>query len=140
MPETVKYDYSPAGFSRRLNEALEYRGHSSEANKIRFIADATSRTECTAKRWLTGGQLPRFDKDIHALSNALKIRMPWVLFGGYDIETAIFLDFLGTVGKWERNKLLRYGIRLKNDDAKAIRLGDMLTKGQISRHHFLSMM
>lgn len=61
--------------------------------------------------------------------------------GGVGWHTAIVFERHRRLSNdWERDKHLRFLIRIRNDDKKAFRLSAMLRAGQITRQYFFSMM
>ena len=59
---------------------------------------------------------------------------------GYSPMIVIVLEQTRRMTEWERNKHLRFCLRLRNDDKKALRLSEMRARGQITRAQFFSMM
>lgn len=52
----------------------------------------------------------------------------------------IAMEQMRRMTEWEKNKYLRFCIRLRNDDKKALRLAEMCARGQITRTQLFSMM
>jgi hypothetical protein len=132
-----------AGFSGRLKVALEFRGFDTLESQVGHISAMTGRSPRTARRWLAGWEptyLPVRD-EFFKLCESLKASPTWILLGqGPDPKEMELIEIMRAMTKWERTKFVRYGIRLLNNDAKAIRLSEMFEKGQISRHQLFSMM
>lgn len=131
------------GFSGRLKVALEFRGFDTLESQVGHISAMTGRSPRTARRWLAGWEptcLPERD-GFFKLCESLKASPSWILLGhGHSpIEMALIKN-MRAMTEWEKTKFVRFGIRLLNNDAKAIRLSGMLEKGQISRHQLFSMM
>lgn len=132
---------TPELFAVRLNEALAYRhGNLSDQEKIRFIAQAVGRTPRTVRAWLRGDNLPRRNRDIHILAEALGARYGWLHFGlGDSPLRADLLEKLQHIPKKYLPKLTRFALRLLNDDPKALRWVAMAERGELSAFQIMEM-
>lgn len=132
---------TPELFGARLNEALRYRkSELNEQEKVDFVARITGRTARTARVWLSGGNRPRRNKDLHSLAEGLSIRYVWLHFGlGYSPFQADLLEKLANMPPEYVPKLMRYLLRLMNKDPKALRWSAMCERGELSGWQVLDM-
>jgi hypothetical protein len=132
---------STARFSERLKTALEFRGFDTLESQVAHIVATTGRSPQTARRWLAGWEPIRFPRWLLGLCDSLKVRPGWVLVGeGPDPMEMALIESVRAMTEWEKGRFFRFGIRLLNKDSKAIRLGEMFDRGQISRQQLFSMM
>lgn len=132
---------TPALFSNRLNEALDYRkGTLSELERIQFITLATGRTARTVRAWLLGENLPRRNQDIHTLAAVLGASYMWLHFGlGWSPLLTDFAEKLTKMKPYNLGKFNRYMIRLLNNEPKAIRWQEMNKRGELGLQQILNM-
>jgi hypothetical protein len=58
----------------------------------------------------------------------------------HTLEFVRAVELYRRMTEWERNKFLRFGLRLLNNDAKVLRLSKMCEQGQITRTQLFGMM
>jgi hypothetical protein len=58
---------------------------------------------------------------------------------GYSLNDVIILEQRRRMTEWEKNKHLRLGLRLLNNDPKALRMAEMCARGQITRAQLFNM-
>ena len=131
-------------FSQRLITALEYRGFSTLRSQIVHITTTAGCSSTTARRWLNGRVNPNrilYRGGFLSLCESLGAGLGWLVLGdGYSPIQTHIINGLQRMNEWEITKFLRLLIRLRNNDAKALRLARMCDQGQISRQQFFSMM
>ena len=81
------------------------------------------------------------DSIIESVSSPVPGEPDYVSIGneGIDLGRILLLEQHRRLTKWEKNKNLRFMIRLINDDPKANRLLEMYSRGQISRQQVFGM-
>ncbi|MDT3706498.1 MAG: hypothetical protein ROZ09_06685 [Thiobacillus sp.] len=135
---------SPELFAVRLKQALDFRasryGTLNEDERVAFTAKAAGRSTRTARSWLRGDNLPRRNRDIHALADALGACYFWLHFGiGKSPLEAFMVEHLSTWPPEYVPKFTRYLIRLGNDDPKAWRWQAMCVRRELSLWQVLDM-
>lgn len=140
MPEI---NSTSAAIANRLNRALEYRGASSQSEKIQRVMEATGCTRRTASRWLAGIGKPA--AGVLDLSTALHIDPRWLWDGnGIDPKCIDLVHAIMLLPEPERGlrarQYTRMALRLLNKDAKVLRLLGMRDRGEISQAQLLAMM
>ena len=132
-------------FSERLIEALEYQGITDHKQQVEKIAQAFRVATKTAQKYLHATSCPSFINRrplrLWSLADVLEVSGEWLYCGeGYGPYAVKMGKFVDSLPEWERNKCLRYLLRLRNDCPKARRLGDMCARGQITRQQLFAAM
>lgn len=111
-------------FGERLVEALEFQGITDPVRQVEKVAQACQITARTARKYLQATHFPfRSLRPLANLCKAFKVSSMWLCcgegYGPYALQAARLVDSLP---EWERQKYVRFFLRLRNDDPKAIRL------------------
>lgn len=110
-------------------------------------------------RWLLDGQFDAFDPrtariqlvmiegedkeqvelNIGSISSEVPGQPIYTPLGGVDLSTAFMVEQHRRLTQWEKNKNLRFMLRLTNNDLKAERWLDMYKRGQITKQQIFRM-
>jgi transcriptional regulator with XRE-family HTH domain len=127
-------------FAERLNEAFKYRGITDTQEKIKRLEDATGRKARTVAGWLNGDGIPRSGLTLVQIGEDLNAGIDWLLLGdGYSPFQRDMQEKLSGVPPHMLNGLIRYMLRLMNNDPKALRWTAMRERGELSAEQLLSM-
>lgn len=110
-------------------------------------------------RWLYSGQFDKFDSrtariqlvmidgdspeqadlSIGSISSEVPGEPTYAYVGAQDLNTVFIVEQHRRLTEWEKNKNIRFMIRLANDDPKANRLLEMCSRGQLSKRQVFHM-
>lgn len=131
-------------FGNRLIEALTFQGITNRKAKIAKLAEMAHITPTTAAKYLqaenppSSRKRPRIFDDI---ATGLDCDWRWLYDGqGYDPWQLAVARNMATMTDWQKNKMVRMLLRLKNGDAKALKNLMLFNRGFISQDQLLSAM
>lgn len=132
-------------FGARLIEALKLQGLTDHKQQVEKVAQCLGVKCKTAEKYLLAVTFPEFLNLrpflFIELADALQVSPRWLFDGrGLNPKEMELITAIKSMTDWEKNKFLRFGIRLLNNDAKAYRLIDIHSKGQISRQQLFAAM
>lgn len=126
----------PASFAQRLAYVCELDGIT-----VPQLAKICEVSERTIRRWLRGQCRPR--DSVHFVKSAMPLNVDfgWLFCNvGPKPEEFRWRQLYDSLNSWERHQYVRLALRLGNGSARARRLLDLFTAGQISRTQLLQAM
>lgn len=134
---------SPLNFGGRVSEALYAQGVFEKVDQIKALADHCGVTVRTAEKYLNMDDCPfiRRPKALIKLARSLNCNVDWMYDGS---GLSPFQESMGSImrklNEYEKRKILRFAIRMANNDPKVKRVIELFDGGFISRAQFLAMM
>lgn len=132
-------------FGERLSQVFSLQSVTDRQQQVEKVAQCLGVRGKTAEKYLQATTFPDFLNRrallFYKLAEELGVSAEWLYDGrGYSPEAMQVAKNMESMTEWEKNKFLRFAIRLLNHDPKARRLGDMFHSGRISRQQFLAAM
>lgn len=140
----VKSDKVKTLFSDRLIAALSFHGITERKSQIAKLAEIAHITLTTAAKYLQA-ENPPFSRKRPRIFDDLVVGLDcdwrWLYDGmGYDPWQLAVARNMATMTDWQKNKMVRMLLRLKNGDAKAHKNLMLFNRGFISQDQLLSAM
>jgi hypothetical protein len=146
---------APDTFAERLNAVLRFDGYVTRSACVARVVKAFGIHPCTARRWLSGAMAPTVARNCY-LEGATALDVPefWLLCGDWQWTQQVterqaliagkwdqwnWIRIISGMNAWEKNKLFRIVMRVKNDDEKTLRLLNRCKAGEITRRQLLEM-
>jgi hypothetical protein len=134
---------SPLNFGGRLSEALYAQGVFERVDQVKTLADYCGVTIRTAVQYLKRETCPfnKRPKILLKLSRVLNCNIDWLYDGtGLSPFQDSMMRSMQKMNEYEKRKILRFAIRMANNDPKVKRVIELFDGGFISRAQFLAMM
>jgi len=138
----IKQNTDVCTFHQRLQVMLKVSGYESIEDQLKVLEQLTGKKPRTVAGWVKGRAKPcpgNFSKILSGLS--MWQAAYWLQYGEGPGPYAVkVVNAMKKMTEWQQGQFVRMGIRLMNQDPKALRLIDMYNRGQIDNNELLRLM
>jgi hypothetical protein len=138
----IKQNTDVCTFHQRLQVMLKVSGYESIEDQLKALEQLTGKKPRTVAGWVKGRAKPcpgNFSKILSGLS--MWPAAEWLQYGEGPGPYAVkVVNAMKKMTEWQQGQFVRMGIRLMNQDPKALRLIDMYNRGQIDNNELLRLM